>query len=237
MNSLGYIHGTAVFPIFQCWQYQIQLFYTIVIYTYKEGFFFYFFFFNQEFLIFILIPFGQNILKRKLKCLHVQFCLSGLDETLQEVGHSRKADIRVSRLQDIRTSRCPVHHRSLHKLCNRYVATVRQTTGSLGQKGRGSSVSAGWLSHVRSNTHLELSIVLCVQGIFALNYHTKKKYQLFSYWFLLNSCEWRYSVNYIRFFFSVFHPWRVFYLSCWFMSCLNRWDYHETVCVYPTQLD
>lgn len=138
-----------------------------------------------------------------MKCLHVQFCLSGLDETLQEVGHSRKADIRVSRLQDIRTSRCPVHHRSLHKLCNRYVATVRQTTGSLGQKGRGSSVSAGWLSHVRSNTHLELSIVLCVQGIFALNYHTKKKYQLFSYWFLLNSCEWRNSVNYIRVFFYI----------------------------------
>lgn len=109
----------------------------------KRVFFLIFFFFNQEFLIFILIPFGQNILKRKLKCLHVQFCLSGLDETLQEVGHSRKADIRVSRLQDIRTSRCPVHHRSLHKLCNRYVATVRQTTGSLGQKGRGSSVSAG----------------------------------------------------------------------------------------------
>lgn len=139
-----------------------------------------------------------------MKCLHVQFCLSGLDETLQEVGHSRKADIRVSRLQDIRTSRCPVHHRSLYKLCNRYVATVRQTTGSLGQKGRGSSVSAGWLSHVSlQHTLRTFNCALCPRH-FCLKLPYQKKISTISYWFLLNSCEWRYSVNYIRFFFLYF---------------------------------
>lgn len=84
-----------------------------------------------------------------------------MDETLQEVRHSRKADICVSHLQDVRTSRCPVHHRSLHKLCNRYIATVRQTTGSLDQKGRGSTVSAGWLSHTLQHTLRTLNCALC----------------------------------------------------------------------------
>lgn len=80
---------------------------------------------------------------------------------MQEVRHSRKADICVSHLQDVRTSRCPVHHRSLHKLCNRYIATVRQTTGSLDQKGRGSTVSAGWLSHTLQHTLRTLNCALC----------------------------------------------------------------------------
>lgn len=84
-----------------------------------------------------------------------------MDETLQEVRHSRKADICVSHLQDVRTSRCPVHHRSLHKLCNRYIATVRQTAGSLDQKGRGSTVSAGWLSHTLQHTLRTLNCALC----------------------------------------------------------------------------
>lgn len=122
-----------------------------------------------------------------------------MDETLQEVRHSRKADICVSHLQDVRTSRCPVHHRSLHKLCNRYIATVRQTTGSLDQKGRGSTVSAGWLSHTLQHTLRTLNCALCPRH-FCLTIQ-KKNYQLFSYWFLLNSCEWSYSINYIVFFY------------------------------------
>lgn len=122
-----------------------------------------------------------------------------MDETLQEVRHSRKADICVSHLQDVRTSRCPVHHRSLHKLCNRHIATVRQTTGSLDQKGRGSTVSAGWLSHTLQHTLRTLNFALCPRH-FCLTIQ-KKNYQLFSYWFLLNSCEWSYSINYIVVFF------------------------------------
>lgn len=49
-------------------------------------------------------------------------------------------------------------------------------------------------------THTKNSQLCSVSKAF-LPYHTKKNYQLFSYWFLLNSCEWSYSINYIVFFF------------------------------------
>lgn len=48
-------------------------------------------------------------------------------------------------------------------------------------------------------THTKNSQLCSVSKAF-LPYHTKKNYQLFSYWFLLNSCEWSYSINYIVFF-------------------------------------
>lgn len=153
-----------------------------------------------------------------------------MDETLQEVRHSRKADICVSHLQDVRTSRCPVHHRSLHKLCNRYIATVRQTTGSLDQKGRGSTVSAGWLSHTLQHTLRTLNCALCPRH-FCLTIQ-KKNYQLFSYWFLLNSCEWSYSINYIVGFFSLYFILEGFFI--WAVDLCLVWmdGINKKLCVF-----
>lgn len=80
-------------------------------------------------------------------------------------------------------------------------------------------------------THTKNSQLCSVSKAF-LPYHTKKNYQLFSYWFLLNSCEWSYSINYIVFFFPLYFILEGFFI--WAVDLCLVWidGINKKLCVF-----
>lgn len=80
-------------------------------------------------------------------------------------------------------------------------------------------------------THTKNSQLCSVSKAF-LPYHTKKNYQLFSYWFLLNSCEWSYSINYIVGFFPLYFILEGFFI--WAVDLCLVWmdGINKKLCVF-----